>query len=117
MPRLSFAEYQIIDENIVLFSADKGVALDIPQAKECLALYQELNRPLGILVDRSTPYTSSLEFIMTIAEFSLVKALAVWVPNERSAVVADSQKMFFPVPFQRFYRKDEALTWIKQHLS
>ena len=77
MPRLSFAEYQIIDENVVLFSADKGVALDIPHAKECLALYQTLNRPLGILVDRSSPYTSSLEFIMTIAEFNLIKAMAV----------------------------------------
>lgn len=117
MPRLSFAEYQILDHHIVLFCADEGATLDIDQANECLALYTQLDRPLGILVDRSKPYSSSLEFIMMIAEFKQIKALGVLVPDERSAKQAESQKLFFPIPFQYFFDKDEALDWVKQHLN
>lgn len=117
MPRLGFAEYHLIEGNIVHFITDEGAELDIEQANECLEVYRQLDRPLGILVDRSNTYSSSLEFIMMIAEFKLIKALAVYVPDQRSAKVADSQKLFFPIPFQYFYEKDKALNWIKQHLD
>lgn len=117
MPRLSFADYQIINDNIVEFTADKDAKLDIAEAHECLELYTQLNRTLGILVNRTHPYTSSLEFVMSIAEFQNIAAFAVWVPNERTAITVDTQKMFFPVPFKHFFDHDEALSWLKQHLS
>lgn len=117
MPRLGFAEYHLIEENIVHFITGEGAKLDIEQANTCLDVYRQLDRPLGILIDRSNAYSSSLEFIMMIAELKQIKALAVYVPNQRSAKVADSQKLFFPIPFQYFYEKDEAINWIKQHLD
>lgn len=116
MPRLSFAEYELINDNIVEFIGDEGVELDLPEAQECHTLYQQLNRPLGVLVNRKNAYSSSLEFVMSIAEESNIRAFAILVPNERSAIVAESQKMFFPIPFQRFFDRDEAINWLKQHL-
>ncbi len=117
MPKLSFGQYQLIGDNIIEFIGDEGAQLDLDEASECVALYQQFHHPLGVLVNRSHTYSSSLEFIMTIAEVENVKAFAIWVPNERSAKIADSQKMFFPIPFESFYDRDDAIRWLKQQVQ
>lgn len=116
MPKLSFGQYQLINDNIVEFIGDEGAQLDLDEAHECVTLYEQLHRPIGVLVNRSHSYSSSLEFVMTIAEVEYIKALAIWVPNERSAKVAESQKLFFPIPFEKFYDRDEAINWLKQQV-
>jgi len=116
MPRLSFGQYEVIDDNIVEFIGDEAAQLDLDEAHECVTLYEQLKRPVAVLVNRSHSYSSSLEFIMTIAEVENVKAFAIWVPNERSAKIAESQKMFFPIPYERFYDRDEAINWLKQYV-
>lgn len=117
MPRMSFGQYDMIGEDIIEFIGDEGVELDLAEARECVALYETLNKPLGVLVNRTHDYSSSLEFVMTIAEVKNIKAFAVWVPNDRSAIVAESQKIFFPIPFERFFLREEAINWLNQHLS
>lgn len=117
MSKFSFGEYALIKENCIEITADDGVELDLKEAKECVDLYRQLDRPLGLLINRKHQYSSSLEFVMTIAEAPQIKAFAILVASERSAMVADSQKLFFNVPFQVFYERDIALNWLTQNIT
>lgn len=116
MPNLSFGQYNIINDNIIEIISDEGVELDLPEAKECTDLYSTFDHPLGVLVNRSNSYSSTLEFALSVAQAPNLSAFAIWVPTERAAIIADSQKIFFDIPFQRFFEKESALNWLKQSL-
>ncbi len=113
MGTFSFGEYQLLSENILEIITDEGVEVDEPQALECIELYQELNRPLGLLINRKNTYSSTFEFVSTIAQCEHIKAFAIYVIGDRSAMVAESQKMFFDVPLHTFFDKNEAINWLQ----
>lgn len=117
MSSFSFGDYQLIDQNFLEITAHEGVELDMPEAKECTDLYASLDRPLGLLINRKHAYSSSLEFVMTVAQAPQIKGFAILVNSERSAMVADSQKLFFTVPFKVFYDREQALNWLKSLMS
>ena len=115
MNTLTFGNYELLDEHCLEIIASEGTELDIKEAEECLALYAQLNRPLGLLINRKHSYSSSLEFVMMVAQAPQVKAFAILVESERSDMVADSQKLFFNIPFEVFYDRDTARNWLKQN--
>ena len=117
MSTFSFGTYALLDEQYLEITANEGVELDMAEAQECTELYASLNRPLGLLINRKHAYSSSLEFVMKVAQAPQVKALAILVKSERSAMVADSQKLFFNIPFEVFFEKQTALDWLKRQLN
>lgn len=117
MPLFSFGCYEVIDNRIIEIVANEGAELDMPEAQECLTLYQQQGGPLGILVNRQHNYSASLEFVMAVGGASEVKAFAILVESELAAMVADSQKLFFSHPFECFYEKQLALDWLNKVLA
>lgn len=117
MTSFSFGHYQLLDNHCLEIIANEGVELDTAEATECTELYSNIGSPLGLLINRKNPYSSSLEFVMTVAQAPQVKAFAILVKSQRSAMVADSQKLFFNIPFEVFYEREQALAWLKQNVG
>lgn len=115
MPQLSFGEYRLLGDNIIEFLPNAGVEVDAAEALECRQVYEEIGPEVLILVNRSQPYSSTFEFIMSIMDSPELKAIAIYAPNNISAIVADTQKPLSKVPFERFHLRDEAINWLKRH--
>ena len=115
MASFSFGDYQLLDDRCLEIIANEGVELDALEAEECTDLYESLGEPLGLLINRKNSYSASLDFVMTVAQAPQVKAFAILVESERSAMVASSQKLFFNIPFEIFYDRKQALDWLKQN--
>ena len=88
--------------------------LEEAEAKLLIKQYDQLSLNPKVLVNRSNKYTSSADFMDAMVHHEPFQAIAIYVPSYESALVAESQKFLFSIPFERFLDREEALEWLRK---
>lgn len=112
--KLPFAELLEHGSDIIEVIANDGSELGVNEANILVEHYNRLADQPKVLVNRTHQYSSSAEFMDTMVRNEKFKAIAVYVPGYESALVAESQKFLFSIPFERFLDRDEAIKWLKR---
>ncbi len=112
--QLPFGVVEQLAQDVFEITPNAGVELNADIAKVLIEYYQARSNHPKVLVNRTNEYDTSLEFMQTMTSVPLLKAVAVYVPSYQQALVAETQKFLFKIPFERFLDRDEALNWLQQ---
>ena len=110
---LPFADVLDLGRGIVEVIPHAGAELGLDEAKALAALYIQIAESPRMLVNRSNKYTSTSDFMDVMVHTKEFKAVAVFVPGYEGALVAESQKYLFDIPFERFLDRNEAIDWLR----
>lgn len=110
---LPFAEVHDLGHSIVEVIPNDGAELGKEEADELVALYIKIAETPKMLVNRSNQYSSTSEFMDTMVHTKEFQAVAIYVPGYEGALVAESQKYLFDIPFERFLDRNEAIDWLR----
>lgn len=111
---LSFATIEDLGNEVFEVIPKEGAEMDEKEAWILIDHYNKHSSAPKVLVNRTNQYSTTFEFMDTMVKNSVIQAFAIYVPGYKSALVAESQKFLFTIPFERFLDRDEAILWLKR---
>lgn len=111
---LPFATVEDLGNEIFEVIPKEGAEMDEKEAQILIDYYHNHSSAPKVLVNRTHEYYTTFEFMDTMVNNSVIQAFAIYVPGYKTALVAESQKFLFTIPFERFLDRDEAIAWLKR---
>jgi hypothetical protein len=114
---LGFAQADIIKPDLVELIVNKGIEMDHVMVEEWWDfLKANCNKPVRLLLNKTNPYTYTLDAQLKIPEIDCVKAVAVVNHNLVGRIATNEvMNLFSAAPqwlIRSFSDRDEALDWL-----
>jgi len=110
----SFALVVQLADDLFEVTVNEGAELDRAEAEQLIGFYAQHTAHARLLVNRTNQYSSTHDFLEAMTTADTIKAMAIYVPSYQKALIAETQKFLFKIPFERFLDRDDALEWLKQ---
>jgi len=119
--RLSFCDVISVSDNITETIVDENIEVDNVMIDEYhLWLAKHHDGDFGLLVNKKNHYSYTFNAQLEIGMIDRIKAIAVIVPDLTREIAARSMLNMGirrNIPFEIFYRRDKAITWLAEQLS
>lgn len=115
--QLSFCEINIINNFIIEVIPQFGIEIGESELNEYHAFYNQLERPVGVLVNRENSYSYSLPALENITKHKNIDAVAILLSSSKQVYEANCITLFAEVntDIKVFFDRQMALNWLNEH--
>ncbi len=119
--RLSFCDVISVSNNITETIVDENIEVDnvmIDEYHQWLTKHHDGD--FGLLVNKKNHCSYTFNAQLEIGMIDRIKAIAVIVPDLTREIAAHSMlnmRIRRNIPFEIFYRRDKAITWLSEQLA